>query len=175
MTQITVIAAIAQNGVIGNKIKNDIPWRISEDFAHFKKLTMGHPCIMGRVTYDSIPSKFRPLPGRENIILTNNMNFSAEGITTFNAFQESIEYVNQNKEEKVFITGGSTIYKMGLEIADFIELTRIHKDMEGDICFPDVDWKRWELVKQSRQESVDKISSKPVESSFQTYQRVTGR
>ncbi|MBT4289942.1 MAG: dihydrofolate reductase [Deltaproteobacteria bacterium] len=172
MTKITVIAAIAQNGVIGNKAQNDIPWRISEDFAHFKELTLGHPCIMGRITYDSIPSKFRPLPGRENIILTNNRNFRSEGITTFNEFQESIDYVNENKEEMVFITGGSTIYKMGLETADIFELTRIHKDMEGDIYFPDVDWNSWELVKQSNQQSIDKISGKPVEFSFQTYQRI---
>ena len=172
MTKITVIAAIAQNGVIGNKAQNDIPWRISEDFAHFKELTLGHPCIMGRITYDSIPSKFRPLPGRENIILTNNRNFRSEGITTFNEFQESIDYVNENKEEMVFITGGSTIYKMGLETADIFELTRIHKDMKGDIYFPDVDWNSWELVKQSSQESIDKISGKPVEFSFQTYQRI---
>ena len=172
MTKITVIAAIAQNGVIGNKAQNDIPWRISEDFAHFKELTLGHPCIMGRITYDSIPSKFRPLPGRENIILTNNRNFRSEGITTFNEFQESIDYVNENKEEMVFITGGSTIYKMGLETADIFELTRIHKDMKGDIYFPDVDWNSWELVKQSNQQSIDKISGKPVEFSFQTYQRI---
>jgi len=171
MTKITIIAAIAQNGVIGNKIKNDIPWRISEDFAHFKKLTLGHPCIMGRITYDSIPPKFRPLPGRENIILTNNRNFRSEGITTFNEFQESIDYVNENKEEMTFITGGSTIYKIGLEIADVFELTRIHKDMDGDIYFPDVDWNNWELVKQSKQESIDKISGKPLEFSFLTYRR----
>lgn len=172
MTKITVIAAIAQNDIIGHKAQNDIPWRISEDLAHFKKLTLGHPCIMGRITYDSIPPKFRPLPGRENIILTNNRKYSSEGITIFNVFQETIDYVNQNKEKIAFITGGSTIYKLGLEIADVFELTRIHKDMEGDIYFPDVDWNSWELVKQTRKESIDKISGESLEFSFQTYLRV---
>ena len=172
MTQITMIAAVAQNGVIGNKANNDIPWRISDDFAHFKKLTMGHPCIMGRITYDSIPSKFRPLPGRENIVLTNNKNFKADGTTIFNTFDEAIVYVNHNKETSTYITGGSAIYKMALEIADVFELTRIHKDMEGDIYFPEVNWNKWKLVNETNQEGIDRISGSPIKFSFLRYQRI---
>jgi len=172
MTKIVVIAAVAQNGVIGDKTKNDIPWRISDDFLHFKNHTMGHPCLMGRITYESIPPNFRPLPGRENIILTSNKNYHPEETTVFSSMEKAVSYVNQNKETLAYITGGAAVYKMGLEIADVLELTRVKKIVEGDILFPEVDWKQWELVNQRDQEGIDKITGEPIAFSFLTYHRI---
>ena len=97
MTKIVVIVAIAQNGVIGRK--KDIPWRLSQDFQRFKKLTMGSPCIMGDVTYESLPETSRPLPGRENIILTFDHDYHPEGTRVFYSFDDAIGYVKKKDIE----------------------------------------------------------------------------
>lgn len=169
MTKIAVIVAVAQNGVIGRK--NDIPWRLSEDFQHFKELTMGCPCIMGDITYESLPESSRPLPGRENIVLTFDPNYHPDGTTIFNAFEDAIDYVRKKEVEIAYITGGSSIYKLGMAVADIFELTRIHKDIEGDIVYPDVDWDEWELIKQEDHRGTDKISGETLDYSFLTYHR----
>ncbi len=169
MTKIIVIVAVAQNGIIGKE--NDIPWRIKDDFLHFKKHTTGHPCIMSDICYESLPEKTRPLPNRENIVLTFNKDYKPEGTTVFNDFKQAIEYCKKNKEEKVFITGGSSIYRLGLEIADTFLLTRIHKDIEGDVKFPDVDWDEWEEVTSERHTGLESISNSDIEFSFIEYKR----
>lgn len=142
MTEIIIIAAIAENNVIGKD--NDIPWRIKEDFLHFKNLTMGHPCIMGDRTFESLPT--RPLPGRENIICTLNKNYKAQGATVFNSFDAAIEYCKD--KEKVYIIGGATIYRLGLNVADTLELTRVHMNPEGDTFFPEINFDEWKLIKE---------------------------
>lgn len=171
MTQIIIISAIAQNGVIGSK--NDIPWRISEDFKRFKQLTMGHPCIMGDSTYKSLPEKSRPLPGRENIVLTLDPEYHPEGATVFHDFDEAIAYVRGKDEKKAYITGGATIYKLGLKVADVLELTRIHRDVDGDVRFPDWNPDEWELVTSENHESTDLISGAPISFTYETYRRNT--
>lgn len=153
---LTVISAVAKNGVIGKD--GDIPWRIKEDFARFKKLTWGHPCIMGDRTYISLPKSARPLQGRENIVLTRDKNFSEPGITIFHSWEEALEYV---KDKEAYICGGASIYKLGLTVADKLELTRIDKEYEGDTYFPEVNWDEWELVQEDKREGF----------SFQTYKR----
>ena len=155
MTEIIVIVAVAQNGAIGKD--NDIPWHIKEDFEHFKEQTLGHPCIMGDKTYDSLP--VRPLPGRENIICTLDKNYSAKGAKIFHSFEDAIKYVND--KEKAFIIGGATIYKLGMEVADTFELTRVHQNPDGDIFFPEINWKQWEKIKEDKHEGY----------TFQTYKR----
>ena len=165
MAEIIVIVAVAQNGVIGKD--GDIPWRIKEDFQHFKDLTMGHPCIMGDKTYESLPENAKPLPGRENIVLTFDKNYHPEGTTIFHSFEEAIEYCKD--KEKVFITGGASIYKLGLKAADILELTRIHKDFEGDVFFPEINFDEWELIKKE-----DKTDEKHGAFSFLTYVRKKG-
>jgi len=169
MTKIAVIVAVAQNGVIGRK--NDIPWRLSEDFAHFKKLTMGCPCIMGDITFESLPEKSRPLPGRENIVLTFDKEYHPEGTTLFYSFEEAIDYVKKKDLDTAYIIGGSSLYKLGMEVADVFELTRIHQDIEGDVYYPEINWDDWELVKQVDQEGINKISGEPLSFSFLTYHR----
>ena len=170
MTEIIVIVAVAQNGIIGKG--NDIPWRIREDFLHFKKHTTGHPCIMSDVCYESLPEKSRPLPNRENIVLTFNKEYKPEGTTVFNDFKAAIDYCKEKNEVKVFITGGSSIYRLGLEVADTFLLTRLHKDIDGEVAFPTVEWSKWQEVSSERHTGLESISNTEIEFSFIEYKRV---
>lgn len=158
MTEITVIVAVADNNVIGKD--NDIPWRIPEDFAHFKRKTMGYPCIMGDRTFESLPDNARPLPGRENIVLSLDKDYKAPGAVVMHSFEEAFEHCKD--KEKVFICGGATIYRLGMKYADTLELTRVHMSPEGDTFFPEVDSNEWNLVAEDKHEKY----------SFQTYKRI---
>jgi dihydrofolate reductase len=169
MTEIIVIVAIAKNNVIGKN--NDIPWRIKEDFSHFKEKTLGYPCIMGDKTYESLPSSVRPLPNRENIVLTFDKDYCPKGTTTFNDFNEAIDYVKKKDCKKAFITGGATIYKLGLEVADTLELTIIDKEIDGDIYFPKIDYSQFELVKKEDCKGINTVDNTEVNFSFLTYTR----
>ena len=167
MTQIIIIAAVADNGVIGRK--NDIPWRIGEDFKRFKRLTLGHPCIMGRATYESLPT--RPLPERENIVLTLNRDYQPPGVTLFYDFDEAIAYVRAKGEEKAFITGGATIYRLAMKVADILDLTRVHRAFDGDVRFPDFDSSEWERFFEEAHEGEDNVSQQPVRFTHEMYRR----
>lgn len=169
MTKIIVIVAIAQNNAIGKD--NDIPWHIKEDFEHFKEKTSGCPCIMGDKTYESLPDNAKPLPNRENIVLTFDKDYKPEGTTVFNDFNEAIQYVKDKGEEKAFIIGGATIYRLGMEVADIFELTRIYQDYEADIFYPDIDFNEWELINQEDHEGEDIKNKIKVKFSFMTYKR----
>lgn len=169
MTEIIIIAAVARNGVIGSK--NTIPWRISEDWKRFKRLTLGFPCIMGDSTYDSLPDPSRPLSGRENVVLSLDPSYERPGTTVFHRFEEAIDYVRAKEVEKAFITGGATIYRLALPVADTLELTRIDRDYQGDVLFPPVDYGPWELVAEERCRSLDSVSGETVGYSFSTYRR----
>ncbi len=167
MTEIIIIAALAQNGIIGSK--NDIPWRISEDFKRFKQLTLGHPCIMGDATYESLPA--RPLPGRENVVLTLNREYQPPGVTLFHDFDQAIEYVRANGEQKAFITGGATIYRLAMQVADTLELTRVHREFDGDVRFPEYDLNVWERIFEETHEALDRVSTDLVRFTYETYRR----
>lgn len=169
MTEIIVIVAIAQNNAIG--INNSIPWLIKEDFQHFKDKTMGYPCIMGDKTYDSLPDSARPLPGRENIVCTLDKSYKAEGAVIFHDFNKAIRYVKKKNAEKAFIIGGATIYKLGMEVADALELTRIHHDYDADAFYPNIDFDDWELVNKEDHEGMDIKNKIKVKFSFLTYRR----
>ena len=169
MTEIVIIAALAENGVIGRQ--NDIPWRISEDFQRFKRLTLGHPCIMGDTTYESLPAKSRPLPGRENIVLTLDPEYRPEGVTLLHDFDAAITLVRERGIEKAFITGGATIYRLALRIADTLELTRIHRSFEGDVRFPEFSMDEWKLLSCEENESKDSLTGQPVRFSYEHYER----
>ncbi len=167
MTEIIIIAAVAQNGVIGSK--NDIPWRISEDFKRFKRVTLGHPCIMGDATYESLPS--RPLPGRENIVLSLNPDYHPSGVTLFGDFDEAIAYVRKRGVEKAFIAGGATIYRLGMKVADILDLTRIERAFEGEVRFPDIDPNDWELCFAEPHEAIESRSQELIRFTHETYRR----
>ena len=169
MTEIVIIAAIAKNGIIGSR--NDIPWRISDDFKRFKSLTLGHPCIMGDATFESLPEKSRPLPGRENIVLTLNHDYRPTGTTVFHDFSDAVHYVRNQGISKAFITGGATIYRLAMSVADTLELTHIHRNFEGDVYFPSYDPNQWQLMSSEDKDCFDANSGTPVSVTYATYKR----
>jgi dihydrofolate reductase len=134
--RLTLIAAVAANGVIGRD--NQLPWRLPEDLKHFKALTMGHPMIMGRKTWESLPGK---LPGRPHIVVTRNPDYRAGGATVVASLEAAITAAGEADE--VFVIGGAELYGQALEIADRLQLTEIAADFEGDTCFPDYRREAW--------------------------------
>lgn len=131
MIQITLILAISDNGVIGNK--GGIPWRLPEDMRRFKSLTLGKPNIMGRKTWESLPKK--PLPGRANIIVTRDRNYRAESATVVATVEEALGRAKAENPEEIMVIGGAEIYRAALSLATRIELTEIHAQIEGDTIF----------------------------------------
>ena len=125
---IAIIAAMSTDGTIGDRGK--IPWHISEDLKRFKRLTMGHPVIMGRKTYESIG---KPLPGRTNIVLSR----------TGTSLASALEQCRQRNEDMVFIIGGAEVYRQALPMADTLLITEVHRQVAGDTKFPDYDRNEW--------------------------------
>jgi len=137
--KIIIIAAMTENGVIGKD--NALPWSLKADMAHFKELTMGCPCIMGRKTWESLPK--RPLPGRLNIVISRSLAArDAPGATVLPSLQEAVRHCAR-WHKKIFICGGASIYRESLSLAHKIELTVIHRQYEGDAFFPKIDAARW--------------------------------
>ena len=148
--KINLIVAASENNVIG--IKNDLPWALPNDMNYFKKKTLGHTVIMGRKNYISIPEKFRPLPNRENIILTSKQNFTAEKCRIFNSLESSITYCEKMKRKEIFIIGGGEVYKYALKekLIDTIFLTRVHTTIKGDTFFPKLNLDKWKVISKER-------------------------
>jgi dihydrofolate reductase len=134
---------MARNRVIGKG--GALPWHISEDLKRFRSLTMGHPIIMGRKTYDSIR---RALPGRRNIVISRDASLVIEDVEIANSLKAALEMTADADE--VFVIGGQQIYQAALPLADRIELTLIDRDFEGDVLFPEIDSATW---KESQRES----------------------
>jgi dihydrofolate reductase len=167
--EIVVIACAARNGVIGNG--PEIPWSIREEFRHFAETTMGSPCIMGDITYESLPPSAKPLPGRENIVLTLDQDYDPSGVTLFRSWDEAMGYVHGLSAPRAFICGGASIYRLGMGVADTLELTRLDRDYEGDVFFPEVDPGVWERVKTEGATGVDRKSGERVGFEYQTWRR----
>ncbi|MCB9819500.1 dihydrofolate reductase [Candidatus Nomurabacteria bacterium] len=130
---ISAIAAIGKNRELGTK--NQLSWRISDDFKRVKELTMGHPLIMGRKTYESIG---RPLPGRTNIVITRDQDYTAEGCVVVTSIESAIEEARKVEDKEIFIFGGAEIYKLALPFTDHLYLTLIDdEDPSADTHFPD--------------------------------------
>ncbi len=136
-TRITLVAAVADNGVIG--AAGGIPWRIPEDFAHFKRVTLGHTLVMGRATYDSIG---HALPGRTTVVLTRDPNWSAPDVHAAASLDEALALAAELPGE-VMVAGGATIYAATLPVADAQILTEIHLSPEGDTFYPAWDRSGW--------------------------------
>lgn len=160
--RLTVIAAVAANGVIGRD--NALPWRLPEDMKHFRALTMGHPVVMGRKTWESLPAKFRPLPGRRNIVISRNPDYRAEGATVVSSLAAALAAAGTAAE--VFVIGGAALYVGALAIADRLELTEIAAEFEGDAHFPAVDRSQWRQA--ARQAGVSETG---LAYAFVTYER----
>lgn len=142
--QLTLIAAVARNGVIGRD--NQLLWRLPEDMRFFKQATLGHAVIMGRKTWQSLPERFRPLPGRRNIVVTRDADFDAPGAECAGSLQSALQRVQSDDE--VFVIGGAELYAQALPLAQRLLLTELDRDYDGDARFPD--WPRAEFVEVSR-------------------------
>ena len=138
---VSLIVAASTNNVIGQK--NQLPWHLPADLIYFKKLTLGHPIVMGRKTHESIG---KPLPDRTNVVITQNKKFEAPGCLVFHSLEEALQHLANEKE--IFLIGGAQLFQQGLErkIIDKLYLTRIHRSFEGDIFLPTINWQEWILV-----------------------------
>ncbi len=140
---VAIVVAISDNGVIG---KDDwMPWRLSTDMKRFKALTMGNPVIMGRKTFDSIG---KPLPGRLNIVITRNREWSVDGVKTANSLQDAIELAQKGPKNagEICVIGGGQIYAEALPIADRLHVTHVLAEIDGDTRFPAIDPAFWRPI-----------------------------
>ncbi|WKB55742.1 dihydrofolate reductase (plasmid) [Eleftheria terrae] len=142
MPDLSIIAAVARNGVIGRD--NALIWHLPEDLQHFKRTTLGCPVLMGRKTFESIG---RPLPGRRNVVLTRDLHWTAPGVEEAPSLQAALELLKH--ASKVFVIGGAHVYAEALPLVDELVLTEIDADFEGDTYFPD--WDRNAFVEVSRE------------------------
>ena len=140
---VSLAVAMSENRVIGRD--NNLPWHLPADLGHFKALTLGKPIIMGRKTYESIG---RPLPGRQNIVLTRDSTFQAPGCDLCASLEEALQLAGDAPE--VVIIGGGALYEAVLEMAHRIYLTEVHADIQGDTWFPELDPSDWTEVSRNR-------------------------
>jgi len=159
---ISLIWAMDQNRLIGQN--NRLPWRLPEDLKYFKAVTMGAPVIMGRKTFESI--NCRPLPGRNNIIMTRDQAYQAEGVTIMHEIADVMAHVQGDKE--AFVIGGAEIYTSFLPFADRLYITQIEDSFEGDAYFPEVNMDEWVL---SSKEKGPKDEKNPYHYYFEVYDR----
>lgn len=148
--QVAIVVATAKNGAIGKG--QDLLFRIVDDMKRFKSLTLGHPVIMGRKTWESIPPQFRPLPGRTNIVVTRNPQFQAEGAIVVSSLSEAFKKAC-DLDNQIFVVGGGEIYKEAIPYTDKLYLTLVESDTEGDIFFPD--WRQDFTKETYREERTD--------------------
>ena len=151
---VTLVAAIARNGVIG--ADGGIPWHLPDDQRRFKELTIGHVLVMGRVTYESIG---RPLPGRTTVVVTRSAGWSAgdDGVLVAPSVAEALALA-ATVDEEVFVVGGTRVYEEALPFADRLELTWVDAEPEGDARFPAVDWAAWREVTREEHEGWSAVS-----------------
>jgi dihydrofolate reductase len=135
-----IIAAVSKNNVIGNAGR--VPWHIKGELERFRKLTMGFPVIVGRKTYEGLPTK--PLPGRTNVVVTRQAGLRCSGAVVKNSLIDAIEYCRG--AEKVFIIGGQSVYEQAMKFADRLELTMIDGEYSGDAFFPPINPNEWVLT-----------------------------
>lgn len=157
---LTIVVAMDARRGIG--IDNKLPWHLPEDLAHFKRVTLGHPIVMGRKTFDSIG---RPLPGRRNIVVTRNADWRHEGVEVAHSLQDAVALAGG---ESASIIGGAQIFAEALDLADRMIVTHIDKQYACDTFFPEIDPARWTAVANEPQRS----EAEGVEFSFVTYDKV---
>jgi dihydrofolate reductase len=136
---IAYVVAMDDNRLIGRD--NDLPWRLPDDMRWFREKTMGKPCIMGRKTYDSLPDRFRPLPGRLNIVVTRNRDYEAPGAVISHSVDAALDAAGD--EEEVIIVGGAFLFRELMPVVNRLYLTQVHGTAEGDVYFPDFDLQEW--------------------------------
>ena len=164
-TFLSLIAAVARNGAIGKN--NELLWHEPEDLKHFRRVTMGCPVIMGRLTWDSLPERFRPLPGRRNIVITRNPAWAAPGTETASSVAQALTLLPD--AIKVFVIGGAELFALALPLADELILTEIDAELRGDKFFPS--WDRTQFIVTSHEPHV---GTDGVGYSFTTYKKTQG-
>jgi dihydrofolate reductase len=158
--QLTLVVAMDAKRGIG--IDNKLPWHLPEDLAHFKRVTLGQPIIMGRKTFDSIG---RPLPGRRNIVVTRNRDWHADGVDAVGSLEEAIALVG---DAPASIIGGAQIFNEALEFADRMIVTHIEREYHCDTFFPEIDPGKWTATAREPQHS----QAQDLDFSFVTYERI---
>ena len=162
---VALVAAVARGGVIGRD--NRVPWHLPEDMRRFRELTTGHPVLMGRKTWDSLPDRFRPLPGRRNVVVTRNSAWHAPGAERAGSLAEALDLVAG--APRVFVIGGGELYAHALPLADELVLTELDLDVEGDAWFPAFDRDTFVEVEREQRVADDGTSF-----AFVTYRRPSG-
>lgn len=137
--RIAYVVAMDENRLIGRD--NDLPWRLPDDMSWFRRQTIGKPCIMGRKTYDSLPERFRPLPGRLNIVVTRNRQYDAPGAVVVHSVDDALRAAGD--AEEIIIVGGADLFRRLLPVVDRLYLTQVHSAVEGDVYFPEFDQTEW--------------------------------
>ena len=160
--KLSLIAAVARNGAIGRD--NDLLWKEPADQKHFAATTRGHAVIMGRRTWESLPPRFRPLPGRRNIVVTRNAAFQAAGAEIVDSLEAALQRAHD--EPQVFVIGGVQLFAQALSWVDELVLTEIDADLDGDVHFPA--WDRQAFVEASRESHVGADGTR---FAFVTYRR----
>jgi dihydrofolate reductase len=147
--KIVLVAAVGANGVIGRA--GGMPWRLKSDLAHFKRLTLGKPVVMGRKTYVSIG---KPLPRRTNIVITRDANFAAPGVVTAPNFEAALALAREDAEKRgtdeIMVIGGSEVFAAAMPLAERLEITQVHSDTQGDVTFPPIDPQQWREIARQR-------------------------
>jgi dihydrofolate reductase len=140
-----LIYARSRNNVIG--VNGDLPWHLPEDLAHFKRTTLGQPVIMGRVTWESIPEKFRPLPGRTNVVVSRQPDFSAPGAQVVNSLQAALDLFPA--DEVIWLIGGAQLYAQAMPLAQQLVVTEIDADYAGDAYAPSINTAEWTEIQRT--------------------------
>ncbi len=157
MNKFSIIVAMSENYVIG--LNNSLPWHLSDDLKRFKEITTGHQIVMGRKTYESIG---RPLPNRDNFVLTRNAKLQIDGINVIKSLNDI-----PSSDKKTFIIGGGEIYAQLINSCDELLVTKIHCEIDGDAYFPIIDLSVWSLINQS-----EKFTENDLEYSYLTYRKI---
>jgi dihydrofolate reductase len=160
-----LIWAQTPDGVIG--LDGTLPWRLPEDMARFRALTGGHPVIMGRATWESLPERFRPLPGRDNIVLSRTPGFEAAGAHVVGGLDEALALVG---DRDAWVMGGGAVYAATLARAGRVEVTVVDTTVEGDTWAPALDPGQWRLVGSDPRDGWHTSSSDGLRYRFDTYE-----
>lgn len=164
--RVSIIAAVSENGVIGRG--GQLPWHLSNDLRRFKLLTMGHTVVMGRRTWESIG---RPLPGRRMVVVSRRPDFRIDDphVRAEPSLDEALRVAASANDDEAFVIGGAELYQAAMPVANRLYLTRVHTEVHGDTCFPEVCWEDWRLV-ETHAHKADQKNDYP--HTLETYQRV---
>lgn len=165
--ELSIIVAVAENGVVGRN--NSLPWHLPADLQFFKRTTLGKPIVMGRKTYESIG---RPLPGRTNIVVSRNVDFSAGGVKVVSSIQAALSLAKDialiDGTQELMVIGGAGIYAAAIPLAHRMYITEVHAEVEGDAYFPEIDWQHWQEMSRKRHSAVE---PNMLDFSFVVYER----